>query len=123
MSLTDAEKAQYVAAISAIWPSGISNNSIDNISDEVAGLMNQVLQAIKECSAAFAATNVVFSIFYGAFPPSSWSSILLAALQSGASVGAWIAALRGNITYNICVVTASTNWRTAVEMALMGVRK
>ncbi|MDR2164062.1 MAG: hypothetical protein LBO79_00135 [Zoogloeaceae bacterium] len=123
MSLTNDEKAQYVAAIAAVWPVDMPNNNVNNISDEVAGIMDQVLQAIKECSQAFAGVNIVFAVFYGVFPPSSWASVLVNALQSGTSVTAWIEALRGNAAYNACVVTAAANWRSAIELALIGLRK
>jgi hypothetical protein len=46
MSLTNEQKAGYVAAIAAIWPN-MSNNSIGNISDEVAEIMDTVLDSIK----------------------------------------------------------------------------
>ena len=49
MSLTNEQKAQYVAAIAAIWPN-MPNNTVGNISDEVAGYVDQALHAIKQCS-------------------------------------------------------------------------
>jgi hypothetical protein len=116
---TNEQKAQYVAAIAAIWPN-ISNNSIGNISDEVVEIMDQVLSAIRQCSQAFAVIEAVFSVFYGA---GSWRDILVNALASGTSVGNWIAALRGNVQYRACVVTAAANWRSAIELALMGLKK
>ncbi|MDR1062568.1 MAG: hypothetical protein LBL48_01290 [Azoarcus sp.] len=120
MSLTAEQKAQYVAAITAIWEGSVSNNQASNITDEVADIMDTVLDAIKECSQAFAVVNITFSLFYGA---GSWKDILVNALANGTSVGNWIAALRGNMQYRACVVTAAANWRSAIEMALMGIKK
>jgi hypothetical protein len=94
MPLTNEQKAQYVAAIAAIWQGSVSNNSIGNISDEVVGIMDQVLDSIRWCSQAFAVIDITFSLFYEA---GSWRDILMNALQNSTSVGNWIAALRGNM--------------------------
>jgi hypothetical protein len=93
MSLTPAQKTQYVAAIAAIWPN-IANNNVGNISDEVVEIMDQVLNSIKTCSQAFAVIDITFSIFYGA---GSWKDILINAIANSTSVGSWIAALQGNM--------------------------
>ncbi|MDR2165360.1 MAG: hypothetical protein LBO79_07040 [Zoogloeaceae bacterium] len=116
---TNEQKAQYVAAIAAIWPN-MPNNSINNISGEVVDLMGQVLNSIRDCSQAFVAIDATFSLFYDS---GSWGDILANALINGINVGDWIAALRGNMQYNVCVVTAAANWRSAIELALMGLRK
>lgn len=122
MSLTNEQKAQYVAAIAAIWPN-MPNNTVGNISDEVAGYVDQALHAIKQCSQAFALVNITFALFYSLVPGASWKDVLVNAVVNGTSVGDWISALNGQTAYQACVATTALNWRSIVEMALMGIRK
>jgi hypothetical protein len=122
MQLTNEEKAQYVAAIAAIWPN-MPDNELDNITDDVADVMNKVLGEIKKCSEAFAVVAPIFSVIYGSFPPTSWPSILVAAALSGGSVSAWISALNGNMQFKACVMVAAANWKSVVQIALVGILK
>jgi hypothetical protein len=41
----------------------------------------------------------------------------------GISADARVSALPGNIQYRACVVMAAANWRSAVQMALSGMKK
>ena len=117
--LTDEQKEQYVIAIFALWPNmDPTLNVVDNINDDVEYYMNQALQGIKTCSIAFAAMSGIFSIFYGTFLSTAWRDILV---DAAGAVADWIAALRGQVQYNACVVTAAANWRSAVTGALMGI--
>jgi hypothetical protein len=119
MPLTSEQKAGYVAAIAAIWPN-MSYNDVDNISDEVAEIMDTVLDSIKTCSIALAGINALYDSFYGIATGTSWRDVLAAAITTIAS---WIDSVRTNQTYKACVSTAAANWRSAVELALMGMRE
>jgi hypothetical protein len=39
------------------------------------------------------------------------------------AIAAWIESVRTNRQYRACVVTAAANWRSAVELALMGMKR
>ena len=119
MSLTNEQKAGYVVAIAAIWPN-LSNNTVNNISDEVAGIMDTVLESIKTCSLGFAAIDILFDVIYNTSTATTWKDLLVTAFNA---VSDWVNALMNNQQYQACVVTAAANWRSAIEMALMGITK
>jgi hypothetical protein len=119
MSLTNEQKAAYVAAIDAIWP-GLPSNNIGNISDEVAEIMDTVLDSIKTCSKALAGVEAVYDVFYDVVTGTSWRDVLVSAI--GAIAG-WIDSVRTDQLYRICVVVTAANWRSAIQMALMGIKR
>lgn len=120
MSLTDDAREQYVKAIDAIWEGNMPGNSIENITLAVAQDMDVVLSEIANCSKAFAAIDITFSIFYTA--PTSWGQLLVTAAQNAAygSVDGWIKALSKNWRYKACVVSAARNHRSRIQMGLAG---
>ena len=107
MSLTVDQQAQYVAAIAAIWPD-MPRNTAGNISDEVAGYVDQALHA---------------ALFGGLAPESSWKDVLVHAAANGTGVGDWIFALKGQTTTQACISAVAVNWRPVVETALTGLGK
>jgi hypothetical protein len=39
------------------------------------------------------------------------------------AIAGWIDSVSSNQQYRACVVTAAANWRSAIELALMGMKK
>lgn len=119
MSLTTEQKAGYVVAIAAIWPN-MSNNTVNNISDEVAEIMDTVLDSIRTCSVALAGVEAAYNMFYDMATGTSWKDVLASAINA---IGGWITSVRTNQQYQACVTVAAANWRSAIELALMGLKK
>jgi hypothetical protein len=69
---------------------------------------------------ALAGVNTAYEIFHGMVIGTSWGNVLASAISAIAGL---INSVRTNQTYKACVVTAAANWRSAVELALMGMKK
>jgi hypothetical protein len=59
-------------------------------------------------------------MFYGVITGTSWKDVLASAINA---IGGWITSVMTNQQYRACVVTAAANWRSAIELALMGMKK
>lgn len=110
---TPEEKELYVSVIEAIWGGTIQGNSANYISDEVIGLVDNTLDAIRECSKGIAMVEITFRLFYA--PHKSWAEVLKQATKSG--ITRWIDHLKDS-KYDICVKQAAWQYKTAVASAL-----
>ncbi|WP_239349836.1 hypothetical protein [Snodgrassella communis] len=89
-------------------------NSIENISDDVIRLMDEVLTKIRDGSTAMIGVHAVFEIFYNQ-TYSSWAKLIKVALDTvDAHASDWIAVLRGNRQYR----SAALGYKSPVQNAL-----
>lgn len=118
--------------IDAIWGKGvITDNSPENINDDVIDVVNDVVNRIKSCSQKMVAVDITYNILYSA--PGGLTEVLygLAADMIAHGVNdennnplatyvGWINALLKNRQYKTCVVSAALYNRSRLEMAFLG---
>lgn len=116
--VSNKSKAEYVKIINTIWSGTMQFNSIENMSDDVIRLMDQVLTQIRDGSKAMIGIHAVFEIFYmKSFR--TWGELLEAAVDAGeANASDWIGVLRGNRQYNIVVSGVALGYKSPVQIAL-----
>ena len=118
MPLTPEMREHYIRLIKKIWP-GVAMNrySASDVTDEVVDTMDFVLNEIVECSRSMSVVEEVYTSFYMPFTINKWRKLVKETLSV---VEAWLDAVEENKVYLSCVVTAARNWRSHVEMQLMG---
>ncbi|MCO6516630.1 MAG: hypothetical protein J6586_09100 [Snodgrassella sp.] len=111
-------KSEYVKIINTLWSGSMQCNSIENISDDVIRLMDEVLTKIRDGSTAMIGVHAVFKIFYNQ-TYSSWAKLIKVALDTvDAHASDWIAVLRGNRQYRVVVNSAALGYKSPVQIAL-----
>lgn len=111
-------KSEYVMIINTLWGGSLQCNSIENISEDVIRLIDEVLSKIRDGSTAMIGVHAVFEIFYNQ-TYSSWAKVIKAALDKGDTHASdWIAVLRGNRQYRIVVNSAALGYKSPVQNAL-----
>lgn len=97
------------------------NISAGNITPEVADVADKMFNAIRECSKGMAVADAAYSAFYG--NTVSTLSALLKALSKTAvkSTTNWIKATKTNYRYRNCIAATALQWRSPLQMALMGI--
>lgn len=105
--------AQQQTRLSAesIWGASITNNW--SMNNDVAIVTGQAVNAIRTCSANF--SLVPKPAAYGSVPG------LLYFAQYGYQVVKYNTAVSKNSSYKACIVTAARNFRSAAEMASLGI--
>jgi len=114
-------RQEYVDIIDTIWQGSMNYNSAENITAEVVSEMNFIFSEIKTCSSKIddlmEALTTVFADIY--LPGVIWLELIKKPSKKG-HVKNWIIALRGNGAHLACVVTAAANWKSSLQMKLMG---
>ena len=106
---SDQEAAQTIAT--NIWGASIANSWDYNA--EVGVVLSQAVEAINTCSANF--SLVPKPPGYGAAPGLSYIG------KYFANILAYITGVKQSPTYKACIVTVAANYRTAMEMASLGI--
>ncbi|MGW1199719.1 hypothetical protein ACWD4B_28350 [Streptomyces sp. NPDC002536] len=105
---TPDEQAQLRVVAAAIWNQQLADGW--NMNSDVADVLSRATGAILTCSEAFALVPKPPGFIPGP------SYLVKYALQ----LRNYFQAVRGNRTYRTCVVAASADYRSAIELASMG---
>ncbi|MEU7168587.1 hypothetical protein AB0A70_28740 [Streptomyces morookaense] len=105
---TPDEQAQLRVVAAAIWNQQLADGW--NMNNDVADVLSQATGAILKCSEAFALVPKP----PGFIPGLSYLAKYALQLRN------YFQAVQGNRTYRTCVVAASADYRTAIELASMG---
>jgi len=119
------EKQKYVSIINKIWSGSMNYNSVDNITEEVADEITFVLDEIKKCSENIDTLLEMLMEAFGRIYAKGmkWRKLIKEkAVKPGKKtyVQDWLDELQKDNVYNACVVTAAVNWKSSVQMKLMG---
>lgn len=95
----------------SIWSTSITNNW--NMNEELADVVGTTVNAIRTCSANF--SLVPKPPAYGPIPGLSYFA------KYASQVIKYNSGLQASTTYRTCVVSAARNFRTAAELASMGI--
>jgi hypothetical protein len=118
MALTNDQKAYYHQTIQNLY-GGVVYSSPGMITESVADVVNTILDEAMECSKAFAVTEQLLNFLY----PSGTFGDLTYDLFEGAyeAITNWIKVIETNRVYEACINTAKLNYRTPLELALLGI--
>lgn len=108
-TVNDQQSARTIAT--NIWGASIANSWDYNA--DVGVVLSQAVSAINTCSANF--SLVPKPPGYGAAPGLSYIG------QYFAKILAYITGVKQSPTYKACIVTVAANYRTAMEMASLGI--
>ncbi len=105
------EQQMTRSSAESIWGSSVTNNW--EMNDDLAAVVGQAVNEIRTCSANF--NLVPKPPAYGTIPG------LLYFAKYGLQVVRYNSGLQSNLTYKACIVTAAVNYRSAAEMASLGI--
>ena len=130
-NLTLQEQVGYVHTINKLWNGSMRYNEAENITPCLAEIIEVILEEIKEGSKAMGIVELTFSMFY--IPVTDWCSLILntAATMSPnehwptlpsrfPTIPQWFDAIRGKKQYQAVISAAAVNWKSIVQMELMG---
>lgn len=117
IKLTQEMKQGYIDVIHKIWPNVLNRYSADDVTEEVAEIIDTVLNSITNCSNGMALVHELFEDFYMPFKINKWRTLIKEAFDVFSD---WLDALEENRKYKVCVTNAAWQWRSVIEMALMG---
>ena len=106
--------------IDKVWSGAVRGNSPGAISVEVMNICDKVQLEIARASKAMVAVHVMYELFYMKPSLSAVYSSAKDLLQDPEQLLEWVDVLKGDKHYIICVTSAARNWRTKLELALMG---
>lgn len=115
--LTPEMRQGYIDVIHKIWPNVLDRYTANDVTDEVADIMDTVLNSIVSCSEAMALIHELYEDFYMPFKINKWRTLIKETIDVFSD---WLDALEENRQYKVCVTTAAWQWRSVIEMALMG---
>lgn len=108
LSQSDQDAMRSVAV--AIWGQTLANGW--NMNEDVGDVLAQATDAIMTCSAAFALVPKP-----SAMTPPGWFWVI----HNSVSIVAYVTGVSGDHVYQSCVSTAALSYRSAIEMASMGI--
>ena len=114
--LTAELRQSYIEVIHKIQPA-LSNFTADDVTEEVANHMDSVLNSIVRCSNQMALVHELFEEFYMPFKINKWRKLIKKVSELYQD---WRDRLEEQPRYKSCIATAALNWRSTIEMALMG---
>lgn len=117
LSLTPELREHYILAINKIWPDFQGRFNSNHVTDEVADMMDTVLNSISQCSDAMALIHELYEDFYMPFSLNKWRKIIKEAIDVYQD---WLEALDEDRTYRVCVLNAARTWKSSIFMALSG---
>ncbi|HHL3632632.1 hypothetical protein [Neisseria polysaccharea] len=120
MSLSTEEKQLYAVFIHNVY-NGAVHADADDITPEVAGICDEMLAAIIRCSIGMTVPDAIFQTFYAKRPESLGTVLEWIEEAAYAAVTQLVEIARTNKRYRSCIVTVALNWRSRLEMALMGI--
>lgn len=120
MALTQQEKELYVAFIDSVYQ-GVLPVRAGDITPEVAGIADQMLAAIVQCSSGMAVTHAAYSAFYGKIPVSLSAILKQLGKAAVGTTKSWIKAALAERRYKACVSGVALRWRSPLQMALLGI--
>ncbi|HEU4413025.1 MAG TPA: hypothetical protein VFS43_47725 [Polyangiaceae bacterium] len=106
---TPEEREKLRAVAGAIWTPELAAGW--DMNADVADVLSQATESILTCSEAFSLVP----------KPAGFLPGLAYLVTNALSLVNYFQAVRGNQTYRPCVVTAAANYRSAIEMASMGI--
>jgi|GEM_PF-610649 len=119
-SLTPEEQAGYLAFIKMFWPWVYNNMEPWEINDEMAAIINTMIEVVADCSQGLASvqilTEFLFDVITGKIPRTAedWKNFIKEHYDV-------IAQAFGNMRYNrkyiACINVTAANWRSTFEMA------
>jgi len=118
-SLTPAQQAYYLALIKAFWPGPYDYMQPWEVSDEMAQIINSMLEAVANCSQGIAAvevfTNLIFEFIQGDFPktPKEWYDFIE---DNFDPIIQAIGGNRYNRKYMICLNSVAWYWRSTFDI-------
>lgn len=141
--MTNEERQMYVSIIKKLYGNTISVSD-DQISDEVAEIVNNILVSIRTCTgnlgiftsivqgvadglrsvAEFVTFNLIHDILTGKVGQNNFVSSLKESFGTAfviSFVTTWTDILLNNKQSTICVNTAKLNWKSALAIALLGI--
>lgn len=115
MSLTNQEKQRYHQIIQTLWDGSVSS-SPSQVSEEVADIVDTVIEEIYNCSQNFSGTLAFLAAIGGVWIlPRNIVKHYFDALYT------WFSDIQGSTTYEACINQAALNWKTPLTLALMGI--
>lgn len=117
MSLSTEEKQLYAGFIHNVY-NGAVHADADDITPEVADICDKLATAIAQCSKGMVWPEAMFRAFYGQ-PFSSLRTVLKKFARS--LIEKWIETIVKDRRYRVCIAAAALNWRSTLEMELMGI--
>jgi len=121
MTLTIEEKEEYVELIDFIWSGSMQNNTVDNITEDIADDMAFLLSEIKTCSNNLQLLKSMFEDIYK--PGMVWRTLIKNTAMQPAKKGytkRWAKKIKENKIYKVCVDTGALNWKSHIQIKLMG---
>ncbi len=124
------EKVGYVHTINTLWRSSMQYNQPENITPRLAEIIKVILEEIKEGSKAMGVVELTFGMFY--IPATDWVGLALNTAEVLSpneywptvpglpNIPQWFDAIRGKRQYKAVVDSAALNWKSIVQMELMG---
>jgi hypothetical protein len=112
MAITEEEKQAYNDLIQNLYD-GSLNSSPEMISQEVIDIVNTIL------TKAIAITEELINLL---FPSGTLGRLTKDIVTSGLqAIFNWIDAIQGNRIYSICLAQAKLNWKSPLQLALLGI--
>jgi len=126
MALDLEKKQKYVEYIDKIWSGSMSGNSPENITQEIVDEMELILSEIRICTENI---NTLLDMLIDRFKKIykdriKWEMLAKEkAVRPGKKsyVYDWLDMLTENKPYHACVVTAAVNWKSSIQLKLMGI--
>jgi len=119
-SISPEEQAAYLALIQEFWPGVYDDMQPWEINDEMADVINTMVETIADCSQGLATVNSfvgavkTFRDTSGLLNPNKWAKFIK---NYKDDLLQGLGLLRYNRRHKHCITVASANWRTTFEMA------
>lgn len=118
MSPNQDDREKYHALIQQLYGEVI-NSSPSQIDENVVDVINTILNSAVECSKAVAITPSLIQLL---FPSASAIQFTVSIVRTGFdAISSWIEASQDNQIAISCLESAKINWRSTLEMALLGI--
>ncbi|CAF4080045.1 unnamed protein product, partial [Rotaria sordida] len=117
--LDSTDRDNYHNLIQKIW-SGVVRSSPSQINNQCVNIVNTILDTVMECSKRMALTQHLYEELYAIafFRPPNISKVIYKIVKE--FILAWMEASRNENVYQACLNTAKLQWRSPIELALLG---
>lgn len=110
LALSPEEQDEMRSVAASIWGSSLANGW--EMNEDVGDVLSQATDSIVTCSAAFSLVPKPPN-----FAPPGWLYII----NNSVSIVTYVLGVSNSQPYKICVTVAAANYRTAIEMASLGI--